>query len=365
MTDFKVSSTILFGKSEELLNLPEFNNILVVTDPFLLGTDKFEKIISNFSNKKVEIISDVKPDPSLEQVVDGVEKAININPEVIVAIGGGSAIDQAKAIMFFTEKINKNKIEFFAIPTTSGSGSEVTSFSVITDTKQQKKIPLVDDSLVPKKTILDKELLLGMPKVVCAYSGIDAISHAIESYVATNATNYSDALSVGALSLLFDNLESSYKTADIEARANVHIGSNMAGIAFNNAGLGANHAIAHQLGGIYHLPHGLCNAMLLVPVIKANAKDKDVKKKYNKLAYDLHLTQAYSEMGYKYLINHIQKICNKLEVKLHLKQNGVTKKEFDENVEKIVNNAKLDACMKTNPVRLEDKEITSILREIY
>ncbi|MGL4589935.1 MAG: iron-containing alcohol dehydrogenase [Mycoplasmatales bacterium] len=365
MNQFKISSTVLFEKAEISLSKYHYENVLLVCDPFLVDTPKINQIISLYTSSNFTLISDVKPDPTLEAVIDGVRKTHTKQPEMILAIGGGSAIDLAKAIKYFTEIINKCSIDLIAIPTTSGSGSEVTAFSVITDTVNNKKIPLVDERLTPKYTILDTDFVLSMPDSVMAFAGIDALTHAIESYVATNASSYSRALALEALKLLFANLEVSFLQKERTAREQIHIAANMAGIAFTNSGLGVNHAIAHQIGGVFHIPHGLTNAILLPHVIKKHCTDQEVKAIYNQLAYELHLTAEYSAFGYKYLLNQIEKISNKLKLVSRFKNCDIDKQKFMEKLDLMAENAAIDACILTNPIEFSLGELKQIIKDAY
>lgn len=366
MEDFKIKTSIYFGEgSLERLSHIGNKNVLIITDPFMVKSGTINKITDKLVSASVTVFSEIVPDPPIELVVKGIEELNKVNPEVIVALGGGSAIDAAKAIMDFSKNILSLKnIEFIAIPTTSGTGSEVTSFSVITDKEKGVKYPLVSEKLIPNIAILDPELVKTVPPAITADTGMDVITHGLEAYVSTKANDFTDALAEKSLMLAFKYLEKAYKDgSDMEAREKMHNASCLAGIAFNSASLGINHSIAHTLGGKFHVPHGRTNAMLLPYVIEYNANivgydNKDYSlaaKKYHNIAKLLGLPSNNIRMGVKNLINLIKTMEKNMKMPLNLKECGVDTHKVAESLENIAESAFTDACTPTNP-RIPTKE---------
>ena len=366
MEDFKIKTSIYFGEgSLERLSHIGSKNVLIITDPFMVKSGTINKITDKLVIASVTVFSEIVPDPPIELVVKGIEELNKVNPEVIVALGGGSAIDAAKAIMDFSKNILSLKnIEFIAIPTTSGTGSEVTSFSVITDKEKGVKYPLVSEKLIPNIAILDPELVKTVPPAITADTGMDVITHGLEAYVSTKANDFTDALAEKSLMLAFKYLEKAYKDgSDMKAREKMHNASCLAGIAFNSASLGINHSIAHTLGGKFHVPHGRTNAMLLPYVIEYNANivgydNKDYSlaaKKYHNIAKLLGLPSNNIRMGVKNLINLIKTMEKNMKMPLNLKECGVDTHKVAESLENIAESAFTDACTPTNP-RIPTKE---------
>ena len=264
--------TQIYAGEDSLQRLTEFNNesILIICDPFLKDSPNLTHVISLMDSKnKVTIYTDVVPDPPITHVVKGIEFMEGIKPTFIIAIGGGSCIDMSKGIAYFGRKLKHMDIKsFIAIPTTSGTGSEVTSFAVLTDSETQIKYPLVDDAVLPDEALLTPLFVKTSPPNVTAFSGMDVLVHALEAYVATAANNFTDALAQQAIELVFEYLPKCHKpTATEHDRMSMHEASCLAGLSFNRAGLGIVHAMAHQLGAQFHVPHGLANSMLLPHVI--------------------------------------------------------------------------------------------------
>ena len=282
------SATGLKSDALERIRLLNGERIFIVCDPFLEGTPALQTVIDLISvNNTYTVYSNVVPDPPIDSIVKGVMVLRKEEATVLIVIGGGSAIDMAKGINYFCKTIYQVGVKkFIAIPTTSGTGSEVTSFAVITDTKTGIKYPLIDDSLLPDEAILTTFFVKSAPEKVTAYSGMDVLVHALESLVAKKANHFTDALAEKAIELVIKNLPTCVVDGKNEvARAAMHEASCMAGIAFNQAGLGITHALAHQLGGQFHIPHGLANAMLLPYVIMYNAANSTVaKSKYISIA---------------------------------------------------------------------------------
>ncbi|MDK2564058.1 1-propanol dehydrogenase PduQ [Romboutsia sedimentorum] len=375
MYNFEIKTKIKFGKGS-LESISEIKNkkILIITDPFMIKSKMIDKILEHIKESSYEIFSDIVPDPPIELIVSGVEVCDRVKPQVIIALGGGSAIDAAKAIMDFSKKILKTQeIEFIAIPTTSGTGSEVTSFSVITDNQKGAKYPLVSDELLPDIAILDPELVKTVPNFITADTGMDVLTHAIEAYVSTNANDFSDALAEKAIKLVCKYLIKTYKNGeDLDAREKMHNASCLAGLAFNNASLGVNHSIAHVLGGKFHVPHGRTNSILLPHVIEYNAdivgyNNTDYSlaaKKYADIASFLGLNSSNIRVGVKSLVNEIKKMQKEMNMPTKLSECKININDITDLEKEIAALAIKDACTKTNPKQPTEKEIINILNKI-
>lgn len=369
-------STVIYSGENALDRLRHFENrnVFIVADPFIIDSRIIEQIESRLKkgNNKWTSFSDILPDPPIENVVKGVEEIAAFKPDLIIAIGGGSAIDAAKAMKEFSGRIYKYEdLPLIAIPTTSGTGSEVTSFSVITDNEKSVKYPLVSDSLLPEEAILDTELVKTVPKQITADTGMDTLTHAIEAYVAKNANDFTDAFAEKAIRLVFDNLVEAYNNGEnIEAREKMHHASTMAGIAFNIAGLGINHSIAHSCGAKFNISHGRLNAILLPSVIAFNAGVQDYTNtdlkptadKYADLAQLLGLPATNNASGTRSLIKEIKKLKSDLDIKEDFQPYNI---EYTANtLEEVAQSALQDSCTITNPEATEAKDIISILKEL-
>ncbi|MCR8743961.1 1-propanol dehydrogenase PduQ [Romboutsia lituseburensis] len=375
MHSFEIKTKIKFGEgSLKALQEIQDKKVLIITDPFMVQSKAIDKILVNLKEGSYEVFSDIVPDPPIETVVSGIEVFKEVNPDVLIALGGGSAIDASKAIMDFSKKILKtNDIEFIAIPTTSGTGSEVTSFSVITDKQKGTKYPLVSDDLLPNVAILDPELVKTVPNFITADTGMDVLTHAIEAYVSTEANDFSDALAEKAIKLVFKYLLRAYKDGnDIEAREKMHNASCLAGMAFNQTSLGINHSIAHVLGGKFHVPHGRTNSILLPHVIEYNAdivgytntKYSMAANKYAQISMLLGLNTSNVRMGVKNLVNEIKKLQKEMNMVTNLSQCKVNISDLSSVENEIAILAINDGCTKTNPRVPTEKDIIDILNKI-
>lgn len=375
MYNFEIKTKISCGRGA-LESLKDIKNkkIFIITDPFMIESKTIDKILINLEGNDCDIFSEIVPDPPIETVVKGMERIKNYSPNIIIALGGGSAIDAAKAIMDFSKQIFKiNEIEFIAIPTTSGTGSEVTSFSVITDAQKGTKYPLVSDDLIPNKAILDPELVKTVPNFITADTGMDVLTHAIEAYVSTDSNDFSDALAEKAIKLVHEYLIDAYKDgSNLEAREKMHNASCMAGLAFNQASLGLNHGIAHIVGAKFHIPHGRTNSILLPYVIEYNANISgynnasysDTAKKYAQIAKMLGLESSNVRLGVKNLVNEIKKMQRSMNMPMKLTDCKVNKVDVENLLPEIAQLALKDGCTKTNPRIPNDSGIIDILKQI-
>lgn len=372
MDTFKIKTEVVFGEgSLEYLKKLESKKIFLVTDPFMVKSGGVDKIKDYLSGKEIFIFDEIVPDPPIETVVLGIERIKEFKPDLIIALGGGSAIDATKAIMDFSKKIIKlDNVQFIAIPTTSGTGSEVTSFAVITDKVKGIKYPLVSDSLLPDVALLEPELVKTVPNFITADTGMDVLTHAVEAYVSTKADDFSDALAEKAVELVFTYLLEAYKNGEnIEAREKMHNASCMAGLAFNKTSLGLNHGIAHVIGGKFHIPHGRTNALLLPHIIEFNANIQgytdreftETAKKYAKLAKLVGLEGTNTRVLVKKFIDKIKELQKLMNMPTTLTMCKVDKKEVEKESNSIAELALLDACTNTNPRKAEKLDITNIL----
>jgi len=369
--------TILYTGEDSLERLTEFKDekIFIVTDPFIDKSGILEKVRSYItSSVETKVFSEVVPDPPIDTIILGISEAESFNPTIIIALGGGSAIDAAKGILYFGKQSKKiNNIPFVVIPTTSGSGSEVTNFAIITDAEKKAKYPLIADDILPNEAILDASLVTGLPPVQTADTGIDVLTHAIEAYVSTKSNDISDALAEKSIVYVFEYLERAYKYPDdLISRNKMHIASCMAGLAFNQASLGINHSIAHAAGARFHIAHGRLNGILLPHVIRYNSgmgidgnKPLDTARKYTKLAKILGLNANSPRMGVRSMVNAIVSLEKRLNMPTSLSEWGLNKDDFKLQKSIIAEDSLTDRCTKTNPVKVNKEDIESILDKAY
>ena len=389
-----------------LRDMKEMEKAMIVTDRgmYNLGyVDKIEDVIKRRRNKvNVELFFDVEPDPSIETVNAGVELMRKFQPDVIIALGGGSSMDAAKVMWLMYEHPEVNfddikqkfmdirkrafkfpelgkKARLICIPTTSGTGSEVTPFAVITDKQENKKYPLTDYSLTPTVAIVDPEFAMSMPASIAADTGIDVLTHAIEAYVSILASDFTDGLAKQAVKLVFDYLERSVKNGknDPEAREKMHNAGTIAGMAFANAFLGMNHSLAHKIGGEWHVPHGRTNGILLPHVIRYNGtiptklniwpKIENYKAdvKYMELAQLIGLNPQTPAEGVAMFADACEELCKKVGVPANIKSQGIDQEAWEESVHRMAMNAYEDQCTPANPRMPMVKDMEDILRKIY
>ena len=330
-----------------------FCRLLVVADGFFVQNGMAARVAA--MAQEAEIFDRVAPDPSVELAAEGVARVKEFDPDGIVALGGGSAIDCAKAMRYFSG----SDARFIAIPTTSGSGSEVTDFAVLTH--NGVKHPLVDEKLRPDMAILDSDLLGQMPKSLVADGGFDALSHAVEAYAATGASPITDALAQSAFAEVFGALPASF-AGNKSVRLKIHQGATMAGMAFSQAGLGLCHAMAHALGGLFHIPHGRLNAILLPSVIEMNSRGAG--QKYARLARGVGLGGSAEVMGVRNLKNALIRLRRDLGLPQTLQQAGVDPALVWHKSKEIVRAVLADPCCKTNPILVEDFMVRRVLEEV-
>lgn len=378
MKEFSLKTKIYFGEGA-LNKLSEISNknVLIICDKFMEESKTAEKIAIKLNNCNVSIFSDIVPDPSVQIVALGVKKLKELNADIIIALGGGSSIDGAKAIREYYNNLfkeNSKSIEFYAIPTTSGTGSEVTEYAVITNKEENLKYALTNKSLLPDVAILDAELTKTVPKSITADTGMDVITHAIEAYVSKNSNDFSDALAEKALCLSFNNLKLAYNDSEnLIYREKLHNASCLAGMAFNASGLGITHSLAHAIGGKLHIPHGKANAIILPYVMEFNAninnnsymQDYDlVALKYQRLAKLLDINACSTVIGVNNLIRNIANLKSDLSIPKNLIELGVDIKLINDFRDEIIDAALKDVCTSSNPREVSRKDLDLLLDKI-
>lgn len=404
---FKIPDKIYFeaGSIGYLEKMPDIERAFIVTDESMVKLGYVDKILYHLRKRiqyvHSEIFSDVEPDPSFATIKRGVKAMESFKPDVIIALGGGSSIDAAKGMWLFYEHpdadveglklkfmdIRKRTYKFpklgekckmVAIPTTSGTGSEVTSFAVISDKEKGRKYPLADYELTPDVAIIDPELVMTLPKSITADTGMDVLTHALEAYVSNMASDYTDGLSEKAIELVFQYLREAYTHGDNkEAREKMHNASTIAGMAFTNAFLGINHSLAHKIGADFHLPHGRINAIILPYVVKYNASRPTkfvsfpkyeyfiADEKYANIARKMGFEAETTEQGVASLIKEIQRLNVDLNIPKSFKEAGIEEEEFLAKVDELADRAFEDQCTTANPRLPLVTELKQILLDSY
>ena len=382
------------GSLETLKTLTGKKAIVVVGGGSMKRFGFLDKAVAYLkeAGMEVELFEGVEPDPSVETVMKGAEAMRKFQPDWIVAMGGGSPIDAAKAMWVFYEYPDttfeeiitpfsfptlRTKAKFCAISSTSGTATEVTAFSVITDYHKGIKYPLADFNITPDVAIVDPELAETMPKKLVAHTGMDAMTHAIEAYVSTLHCNYTDPLALHAIKMIHNNLKKSYD-GDMEARAAMHDAQCLAGMAFSNALLGIVHSMAHKTGAAYtgdHIIHGCANAMYLPKVIKYNSKNEEAANRYAEIASFIGLSGATTEEKVDSLIAELRSMNDQLDIPQGIKNYGksgvkadtsiIDEKEFLEKLPEVAKNAIADACTGSNPRQPSQEEMEKLLKACY
>jgi alcohol dehydrogenase class IV len=321
------------------------------------------------------VFTGVHPDPDIKVIEEGTKPYLNCGADVLVAIGGGSAIDTAKGILYFANQfeqssgVQKSKPLFIAVPSTSGTGSEVTDFSVITYSGE--KICIVDDLIMPDLAILDSTCIQHVPERVVADTGIDVLVHAVEAYVSQNATDFTDALAEKTVKLIFQNLELVCNNlSDSQARDRVQNASCMAGMAFTNTGLGINHSLAHAFGAYFHVSHGRSNALLLTAVMEYNAEISGsasgyAAERYAKLAGVLQLPARTPREGTVNFISAIRRLKKSIGIEENIRALGIEPKDFEDALSQMADTALLDRCTPTNPKKPSKDELIEVYHRSF
>ena len=356
MEQFECKTKIISGPGA-VSTLAELGakRLFLVTDPYFAKNGTAERIAKITGAAETEVFDQVAPDPSVALAAEGTARVKAFRPDVIVALGGGSAMDLAKAVSWFSGE----KMALVAIPTTSGSGSEVTDFAILTH--NHVKHPLVDPRLRPNMAILDSDLLKELPPGLVADTGFDVLAHAVEAFVASNAGAVTDALAKDAFCACFATLPASFAGRQ-EVRLRLHQAATMAGMAFTQAGLGLCHALSHSLGGVFHVPHGRLNAILLPAVIGTNAHV--AAGRYAVLARAAGLGGSADTVAVRNLRSALVRLRSDLKLPGTLQAAGIAPRELWENMERIVKATLEDPCCATNPLTVEDFMVRRILEEV-
>jgi alcohol dehydrogenase class IV len=381
MMRFTLPRDIYYGKGslEHLKTLKGKKAVLVLGGGSMKKFGFVDKALEYLKEAGIEVklIEGIEPDPSVETVFKGAEIMREFNPDWIISMGGGSPIDAAKAMWIFYEYPEftfeqavvpfglpelRQKAKFIAIPSTSGTATEVTAFSVITDYKTEIKYPLADFNITPDIAIVDSQLAETMPPTLTAHTGMDALTHAIEAYVATLHSPFTDPLALQSIEMIYEFLVKSYE-GDNDAREQMHYSQCLAGMAFSNALLGITHSMAHKTGAVFHIPHGCANAIYLPYIIDFNKKD--ALDRYAKIAKRLGLSGTTDDELVDSLTSSIKELNKKMSIPSTLKEYGIDEAEFNSKLDMISERAIADACTGSNPRQLNKDEMKKIFECIY
>ena len=381
MARFTLPRDIYHGKDslEVLKSLEGKKAFIVIGGGSMKRFGFLDKVLSYLkeANMETKVFEGVEPDPSVETVMKGAKEMEEFNPDWIVSIGGGSPIDAAKAMWIFYEYPDftfekaivpfglpklRRKAKFVAIPSTSGTATEVTAFSVITDYKAKIKYPLADFEITPDIAIVDPSLAETMPEKLVAHTGMDALTHAIEAYTASLRSNFTDPLALKAIEMVNMHLVNSYK-GDMEARGEMHEAQCLAGMAFSNALLGIVHSMAHKVGAVFHIPHGCANAIFLPYVIKYNRKA--CEDRYAQIARHIGLKGESERELTDAIIDLINKFNKELNIPSSMKEYGIEEDDFKANLKFIAHNAVLDPCTGSNTREIDDETMEKLYTCAY
>ena len=356
MEDFSLKTRIYAGAGAvSVLERFGAKRLLLVTDPYFMKNGTAQRIAALAKAEKTEYFDRVQPDPTVALAAEGTAVLRRFEPDLLVALGGGSAMDCGKAMAYFAQE----QVPLVAIPTTSGSGSEVTNFAILTHGKA--KHPLVDEKLRPMAAILDSDLLKELPPGLIADAGFDVLTHAVEAYAATGAGAFSDMLARESFRMAYAVLPASYAGRQ-EVRLKMHLASTMAGMAFSQAGLGLCHAISHSLGGLFHVPHGRLNAILLPAVVECNAHR--VGARYAELARFAGMAGSADAVALRNLKNGLLRLRRELGLPQTLAQAGIPPRKLTENMPMLVEAVLEDPCIETNPIKVEEFLIRRVLEQV-
>lgn len=372
MEQFGVKTRVIMGDGLNSL-IGQMKRVFVVTDSFMAQSGKVDYVTAKLDKAKVEytIFSDIAGEPDIGMVTAGTGRMLDFEPDTVISLGGGAAIDAAKTIAYLARKAGSQKeVQFIAIPTTSGTGSEVTRFAVITDKEKGIKYPLVDDSLLPDVALLDAQLVVSAPPSVTADTGIDVFTHAVEAFVSTGRNDFTDACAEKAIKLVNHYLMAAYKNPnDLKARQGMHNASCLAGVAFSNAGLGLNHGMAHAMGARFHIPHGRANGILLPYVMSYNAGCSEqltpTAKRYAQISRLLRLDTSNVRQSALNMIRTARNFIKKMNMPSTIEAAGVTREQFEAELDAMAEAALADSCTASNPQPVTVEDIKGIYRKAF
>ena len=369
---FQIKPDIYYGvNSLDVLRTLDIKKVFLVTDANMVKLRVSDKVTNILKARGVEtkIYSDVKPDPTDNEIINGMLELVSYAPDCVIALGGGSPIDACKGMLYFVNKIEnilgkKEKPIFIAIPTTSGTGSEVTSYAVVTT--ESRKIPLSDSEMLPDIAVLNPEFIKTLPPAIIADTGMDVLTHAIEAYVCKISNLFTKTLAIGAIKTVFTDLVNNFENPSLEReRIDLQIASCMAGVAFSNSALGINHSIAHSLGARFHKAHGRLNAVIMPKVIKFNAQNKQAAQLYCEIAKALGFSPKSDEQGVECLTKAIEMRSNKMGIPNRLRDLDIPEQDFFEQIDSIIDQIDNDMCTVYNPRRYNRKEMKQLLTDLY
>lgn len=370
MAGYSFSCPEVWFGAEAMTSLDAFNGrrVGIVTDDFMVTSGKVLYVIRHLPQASVSVFGEIKPEPDVDMLAQGAAHFKAFKPDVIIALGGGSALDAAKGIKATLEAcFPRDAIALIAIPTTSGSGSEVTRYAVISDAQNGRKYPLISDQLLPDRAILDPHLVLTVPRHVAVDSGMDVLTHAIEALVSRGANDFSDALAEKAIALAWHSLPQIFNDEqDIAAREHMHNASCMAGMAFNSAGLGLVHGMAHAIGGMLHIPHGKINAMLLPIVIDFNSSQAsaETRSRYHRCAQIMGIEHGVPGQAIRLMTQAIRQMNQQFAIPATLSALGIDRATVASLRDQLVSSALADGCTASNPRPATAQEVAALVDQI-
>jgi len=383
MQRFTIPRDLYFGEDSlsHLKNIKGTKALIIIGSERLINDGTVPSAVEYLKEAGIEseLFVGIENDPSVATVMKGVEVMNKFKPDTIIGIGGGSPIDAAKAMWIFYEHPTftfeeaakpfnlpelRNKAKFIAVPTTSGTATEVTSFAVITDNETNIKYPIADYNITPDVAIVDTNLVQTMPKVLVANTGMDALTHALEAYVSKARNPFTDALAMKSIEMISETLINSYNGED-SARKDMHIAQNLAGMAFSNAILGIVHSMAHKTGKVLNIDHGLANAIYLSYAVEFNAKDEIGKAQYAHAAKIIGLAGNNETELVESLVNLIKELREQMDMPHSLKEFGVEEEFFLANLDEIARTSVGDPCTGTNPREISVEEMKNLFKAVY
>lgn len=375
MEEFVMNTRIYMGEDScGKISGFEIRRAFVFCDPFMRQSGKTDLITAKLEKMHAEyyIFADVVPDPDMTVIQKGLNQLNIFKPDTVFAFGGGSAIDTAKAVVHLYAKMHGiARPQIIAVPTTSGTGSEVTAFAVISDREAGVKYPLIDPEMIPDAVFLDPKLTATVPPAVTADTGMDVLTHGFEAFVSTDANDFTDAMAEKSIRTVWDYLERCVASGDdMDARAHMHNASCMAGMAFNAASLGICHSMAHALGAQFHLPHGRCNALLLPIVIEYNAGleipgEPDALQRYLDIARLLGITAGTNKATVHLMVRQIRELMSRIGIPVHFADLNIDADSYLKSIDMMAENALKDRCTVTNPRIPTTEHIKRLYRKLY